>query len=52
MGKMYECKKNLKKNANMFIHALEDNGVLEEEEDIESIIEEVSFATTLEDLEE
>ena len=50
--KMYECKRNLKKNANMFIQALKDNGVLEEEEHIESIIEEVSFASTLEDLEE
>ena len=49
--RMYECKRNLKKNANMFEQALKDNGVLKKEEQIESVIEEISFANTIEELE-
>ena len=49
--RMYECKRNLKKNANLFQQALKDNGVLEMEEQIESVMEEISFANTLEELE-
>ena len=49
--RMYECKRNLKKNANLFQQALKDNGVLEMEEQIESVMEEISFANTIEELE-
>ena len=35
--RMYECKRNLKKNASLFQQALKDNGVLEKEEHIESV---------------
>ena len=49
--RMYECKRNLIKNTNLFQQALKDNGILEKEEQIESVIEEISFANTIEELE-
>ena len=48
---MYECKRNLRKNANLFQQGLKDNGVIEMEEQIESVIQEISFANTIEELE-
>ena len=37
--RMYECKRNLKKNGNLFQQPLKDNGVLEMEEQIKSVID-------------
>ena len=51
VASMYECKVNLKKNTNLFQRALKDNGVFEMEEQIESVIQEISFANTIEELE-
>ena len=41
----------LEKNANLFQQALKDNGVLEVQEQIENVMEEISFANTIEELE-
>ena len=38
----------LEKNANLFQQALKDNGVLEVQEQIENVMEEISFANTIE----